>query len=224
MAGIDGSFRAACEHVMRVLRDSRDALMAVLEAFVHDPLINWRLVSSPTHSHSHSQAHSSHGNSQRTPVSLAHAAQLPREQGFSLTHALAQHLRPADLSTSSGSEGGAHVDEGEDAVDAHVGEAARELDALRSKPSPHHARASSALGASAASASVHAASDERGHGAVNERALAVIGRVDKKLSGRDFAGGAAALSVQQQVGKLIAQATAPENLCQGYYEGWLPFY
>jgi FKBP12-rapamycin complex-associated protein len=26
---------------MRVLRDNKDSLMAVLEAFVHDPLINW---------------------------------------------------------------------------------------------------------------------------------------------------------------------------------------
>lgn len=29
---------------MSVIRENRDALMAVLEAFVHDPLINWRLV------------------------------------------------------------------------------------------------------------------------------------------------------------------------------------
>jgi phosphatidylinositol kinase/protein kinase (PI-3 family) len=30
---------------MRVLRENKDSLMAVLEAFVHDPLIGWRLVS-----------------------------------------------------------------------------------------------------------------------------------------------------------------------------------
>ena len=29
---------------MRVLRDNKESLMAVLEAFVYDPLINWRLV------------------------------------------------------------------------------------------------------------------------------------------------------------------------------------
>ena len=30
---------------MGVLRDKRDSLMAMLEAFVYDPLISWRLLS-----------------------------------------------------------------------------------------------------------------------------------------------------------------------------------
>ena len=29
---------------MTVLRDNKESLMAVLEAFVYDPLINWRLM------------------------------------------------------------------------------------------------------------------------------------------------------------------------------------
>lgn len=29
---------------MRVLRMNKDSVMAMLEAFVHDPLINWRLL------------------------------------------------------------------------------------------------------------------------------------------------------------------------------------
>lgn len=32
---------------MRVLRGNKDSLMAVLEAFVYDPLINWRLLARP---------------------------------------------------------------------------------------------------------------------------------------------------------------------------------
>ncbi|KAI8892612.1 FAT domain-containing protein, partial [Globomyces pollinis-pini] len=45
VSGIEGNFRITCENVMRVLRSNKDSLMAVLEAFVHDPLINWRLFS-----------------------------------------------------------------------------------------------------------------------------------------------------------------------------------
>ena len=37
--------RATCNEVMRVLRTNKDSVMAMLEAFVHDPLINWRLLS-----------------------------------------------------------------------------------------------------------------------------------------------------------------------------------
>jgi len=44
VSGIEGNFRITCERVMRVLRENKDSAMAMLEAFVHDPLINWRLL------------------------------------------------------------------------------------------------------------------------------------------------------------------------------------
>ena len=44
ISGIEGSFRHTCEITMQVLRTNKESLMAVLEAFVYDPLINWRLM------------------------------------------------------------------------------------------------------------------------------------------------------------------------------------
>ncbi|KAI6023936.1 hypothetical protein PISMIDRAFT_679672 [Pisolithus microcarpus 441] len=44
ISGIEGSFRHTCEITMSVLRANKESLMAVLEAFVYDPLINWRLM------------------------------------------------------------------------------------------------------------------------------------------------------------------------------------
>ena len=29
---------------MRVLRENKDSVMAILEVFVYDPLLNWRLI------------------------------------------------------------------------------------------------------------------------------------------------------------------------------------
>ena len=46
MTGIDGNYKTTCESVMDVLRSHKDSLMAVLEAFVYDPLLNWRLMDS----------------------------------------------------------------------------------------------------------------------------------------------------------------------------------
>ncbi|KAI8682353.1 Non-specific serine/threonine protein kinase [Fusarium sp. Ph1] len=43
VSNIEGSFRITCENVMRVLRDNKESVMAVLEAFIHDPLLTWRL-------------------------------------------------------------------------------------------------------------------------------------------------------------------------------------
>ncbi|GJT96039.1 serine/threonine-protein kinase TOR [Tanacetum coccineum] len=42
ISGLEGSFRSTCENVMQVLRTNKDSVMAMMEAFVHDPLINWR--------------------------------------------------------------------------------------------------------------------------------------------------------------------------------------
>ncbi|KAJ2610214.1 hypothetical protein H4S08_003713, partial [Coemansia sp. RSA 1365] len=39
--GYEGAFRRACELTLRLLRDHRDALMSVLESFLHDPLVEW---------------------------------------------------------------------------------------------------------------------------------------------------------------------------------------
>ncbi|CAL9728832.1 serine/threonine-protein kinase Tor2p [Monosporozyma unispora] len=41
IGGIEGSFRITSEHVMRVLRNNQESLIALLEAFASDPLIYW---------------------------------------------------------------------------------------------------------------------------------------------------------------------------------------
>ena len=44
VGGVEGTFRSTCESVMSVMRQNEDSLMAILEAFVHDPLMNWKLL------------------------------------------------------------------------------------------------------------------------------------------------------------------------------------
>jgi serine/threonine-protein kinase mTOR len=44
VSGIEGNFRTICENTMRVLRENKDSLLAILEAFVYDPLISFRLL------------------------------------------------------------------------------------------------------------------------------------------------------------------------------------
>ncbi|KAJ3445014.1 serine/threonine-protein kinase mtor [Anaeramoeba flamelloides] len=43
VSGTHGIFTYTCKNVMNLLRDNKDSVMAMLEAFVYDPLINWRL-------------------------------------------------------------------------------------------------------------------------------------------------------------------------------------
>ena len=44
VTGIEGTYRATSEQVMALMRANKDSLLAVLEAFVYDPVINWRLM------------------------------------------------------------------------------------------------------------------------------------------------------------------------------------
>lgn len=44
VTGIEGNYRITCERVLQLLRANKESLLAVLEAFVYDPLINWRLL------------------------------------------------------------------------------------------------------------------------------------------------------------------------------------
>merc|ERR1711988_1676456 len=48
VSGIEGNFRCTCEKVLGVLRDNYETILCMLEAFVHDPLISWRLYSAST--------------------------------------------------------------------------------------------------------------------------------------------------------------------------------
>lgn len=43
-SGIEGTFRRTCEAVMELLRENASSVLAMLEVFVHDPLIKWRLL------------------------------------------------------------------------------------------------------------------------------------------------------------------------------------
>ncbi|VDK68004.1 unnamed protein product [Onchocerca ochengi] len=39
--GVEGAFRRSCETTMRVLREHDEALLTVLQTFIHDPLLEW---------------------------------------------------------------------------------------------------------------------------------------------------------------------------------------
>ncbi|KAF7326051.1 hypothetical protein MKEN_00456000 [Mycena kentingensis (nom. inval.)] len=42
VTGVEGVFRIACEVTLQLLRDNKDSLMSVLDAFVHDPLVDFQ--------------------------------------------------------------------------------------------------------------------------------------------------------------------------------------
>mmetsp|Transcript_10459 Transcript_10459/g.22022 ORF Transcript_10459/g.22022 Transcript_10459/m.22022 type:complete len:673 (-) Transcript_10459:242-2260(-) len=59
VSGIEGSYRSTCERTMTVLRENKDSLVAMLQAFLYDPLISWRLVDLSNNNESADPVHTS---------------------------------------------------------------------------------------------------------------------------------------------------------------------
>jgi hypothetical protein len=211
--------RATCNEVMRVLRSNKDSVMAMLEAFVHDPLINWRLLNTGDNLPDAAPA---------TPVAGAHAgggSEAAAAVGGAVAASVAAAAAAAAVTASSGAEA---EEAGSSAAAAVAAAAAAALQApgvpadLRTGPPSPPRRDLTREQVLAAYGGIGDATE-----VLNERAVAVMKRMSDKLTGRDaVAEGMVAPSesdsVAQQVQRLITLATSNEALCQSYIGelGW----
>lgn len=216
VSNIEGSFRTTCEHVMRVLRDNKESVMAVLEAvsdhyftaqsvrhhnyqwaetnqsqpqFIHDPLLNWRLTNpaSPAGPNYHSE----------------------REQAIAGPQGV-RGRRPSILDAP--------------VAPTEFLAAAPDMNPMTGAP-PGRNRArtnSSAVAPPGPGSVVNGNGPQDIAEAQNARAVEVLDRVAQKLTGRDFKP-EEELSIEKQVNLLIMEATKLENLCQ-HYIGWCSFW
>jgi len=203
VSNIEGSFRITCEQVMRVLRDNKESVMAVLEAvstisppwlcamlictaiqFIHDPLLSWGLtnVASPTGPDFRNADRDREHTLEANPGA-------PRARRPSI---LAANQPPSEFLAGQ--------------IDGSV------------TGGPPGVRPRARTNSSA----VNGTSEHIETEARNARAVEVLGRVSQKLNGRDFKP-EEELEPVTQVNKLIIQATRLENLCQ-HYIGWCPFW
>jgi len=193
VSNIEGSFRTTCEHVMRLLRDNKESLMAVLEAFVHDPLLTWRL------------------NTRDSPPEPS----FPSERRTSIMGTGA--MAPQPDNAVGGRRGSVMGGTAAAATDPH------EQRPGSSYRAPQRNRLSSAAPPNAGGHHGAAATGDPVEKEVqNARALQVLSRVKEKLTGRDFKK-TTELPVEEQVEKLLSEATNLENLCQHYIGVSLPF-
>lgn len=219
VSGVEGNYRYTCELVMSLLRNNKDAVMAMLEAFVFDPLITWRLL--PT-------------QARRGPVQPSTGHRPVGERG---------RVGDAEAVSDAGAES-SHVRAGEAAGGAPGGPAAAagEGPAAEERPlrRPLHERfvcdepAGAERDPHLASVSCKQARQRElrqhlGPEGVHAdpellyvTAQTVISRVYAKLTGTDFRQ-REPLGVEAQVERLFQEATSHENLCQCYV-GWCPFW
>lgn len=196
VCGIEGTFRSTCERVMTVLRVNKGSVIAMLEAFVHDPLINWRLLGAAADA--------------RAPAVNNVGKQ--EAEGAAIAASIRDDMHMRILSEGEGSQGGrSSSGASSDDHERHDGASVDAPPPMCSSLRQRHA--------SVRQTNVEAAPNLH---VLNEKAVQVMTRVQNKLNGRDFVEDKVLL-VDQQVSRLIAQATSKENLCQCYI-GWCPFW
>lgn len=168
--------------------------MAVLEAFVYDPLLNWRLLTISAENDIH------------TTNKVSNNIQKEFSEKQQVQHSVIGNRVGASFAKIGVLAGKSNFLEEKFNKDQKEPSPKRKEIGREKELQQHYADEG----------------QEKPTAVLNQKALAVIDRIRKKLAGKDFKENEA-LKVVEQVNKLIKQATSHENICQAYM-GWCPFW
>ena len=204
VSGVSGTFGATCEMVMRVLRDNKLSVMAMLEAFVHDPLINWRLL----------------GDTDADTPEAASGAPTPGDEENDDDRNDTEMLELA-------------IDGEEDGIedDMQITKRRSSVASIRRGAAASFRARTVRTTASTASENPPTQSLYFDSKILNTKATKALKRVQDKLNGcdrfnvrdKDSKHEGPPMQVKEQVEWLIGEATSYENLCQCYH-GWCPYW
>jgi phosphatidylinositol kinase/protein kinase (PI-3 family) len=253
VSGIEGSYRSTCERTMSVLRDSRDSLVAMLEAFVYDPLISWRLadLSQSTESQlsgvpdGREEHRSTMGRTLGVPIEIS-GRSLMVDPISEEEDDLFDRDDPVFNRESNDNESSTGRSSSHEAIAANRSRSLQIYQDIQnlaanvasdSRIASITGGRSEKVGGSIAHSRLERSMRHRdmmsmlggeqgtaNEEALNEKALKVIRRVEDKLAGTDFPDcDGEPLDVSDQVQRLIVQATSSENLSQ-LFIGWCSFW
>jgi len=235
VSNIEGSFRITCENVMRVIRENKESLLAVLEAFIHDPLLNWRLNvrESPPRPNFRSERRASiidaPGLEENGRSPMDNATQLA--QGSQVGGPPRRHRRSSILDPAMGGgslidnvragEGTTNNPEAREVQNARALQVlARVKEKLTGRDFSINPAAGNGMNEVQSSNGTNGATAANGVDGMGTRN---IGPQTVGLGSEMTMVGVGGLGVSEQVDRLIAQATNVENLCQ-HYIGWCSFW
>jgi len=207
---------------MSVLRDNRDSVMAMLEAFVYDPLISWRLLAN-----------------KEAPVDKITA----EDQGnTSVMDKVSEEIvgnSAIDVDDEDSPMKNSSAVDGNPAKSLMVGnqnQSMRDLKRMivRTSSTDIKEEGTEPLQENLNTRYRHTMPDHHLDytsptrcplWSYLYRALEVINRIQAKLTGRDFVKNDDSddLTIEEQVERLIMEATSVENLCQ-LFSGWCPLW
>ncbi|ORC93803.1 putative phosphatidylinositol 4-kinase [Trypanosoma theileri] len=220
ISGVDGVYRLTCELVMKNLRRHCENLLSILEAFIYDPLINWRLANVGEGDRSSSRVESQAKTGDNHV--LAPAEKTAEDPQMQLSYSVMKVREPVAAVT---------VDQmNEEETRNMQGDLA--LARVRAKLTGEE------FGVTNGSFLLQGSKRETGDdsGEASLWGLQSYGNSPKDsfgnggtvlttyLSLRYVKGGDNCLDVPHQVDRLIKEATSLDNLAEAYITGWAPFW
>lgn len=189
VGGVDGLYFEACKVALHNLRAFQGSVMIMLQAFVHDPVTAWRLVS------------------RRRPRKEDKISQKPLPGHTVTTAAVSEQDGKHD-------NGGATGPLGPQSGDSQSG-----MGGSQSRSANITASTTESSGRTEDDSAV--LTDEETEQLIRRKAIKAMQKVQAKLGGKDF--GPVRLTIDQQIQRLIEQATSNDNLAQMYL-GFCPFW
>jgi len=233
-SGLEGTFRLTCERVMALLRKAKDMLLTVLETFVYDPLLTWKLLDDSMAQNAASgnrsarpkgfekYAAGSSLQSLRESILnkqdfILHVGETPQSGLFSGVgrNSLSQTTPTVSKLEKRAREGDEYAK-----LLLAIGKEIPSDDQPVQDVQPAPVQQPPVVTSYAESVAQHSEQQQQ-QDALNSRALKIMKRVTKKLDGREFTD--APLDVPAQVERLFREATNEENLAS-CYRGWCPFW
>ena len=186
VSGIEGNFRTTCENTMRVMRGSKESMLAILEAFVYDPLISFRLLK-PNILKYHQQQQK---NASERVNPVYHGDE--EEKTFMARGTIRESNLDNILEKKSKKK---DENKKEDFAQSKVSRRQEDTELLQI---------------------LEEEGEDARHEELNQTAQIVIQRINDKLRGTEFSHDGSKTDIASQVDNLIKQATSHENLAQCY--------
>ncbi|KAI5450344.1 hypothetical protein NCC49_003127 [Naganishia albida] len=251
--GSRGHFHYCSVLTMGIMRKHRTSLLAMLEAFAYDPLLNWqakevenqakRLDEQPVLQASSSQGGKPRAPAEDKPVIRQDELQAKFDKQISRVKSLTISLGGSFIAAGSARnpliKDAPNLTKILEEADADVPESVTSRDGANGAPAtklPEAVQAAAEVPTPEGEDMTRRASKPGAGGSknsegyfarmagtmTNDRALKVLTVIERKLQGRDVPG-EMAQTVEEQVQRLIQEATNHKNLAQGYVLGWMPW-
>ncbi|RNC46931.1 target of rapamycin kinase (TOR) kinase 3 putative (TOR3) [Trypanosoma cruzi] len=220
ISGVDGVYRLTCELVMKNLRRHCENLLSILEAFIYDPLINWRLANVGDGERSSSRAEAlvktgdntllnpGETNTKDPQMQLSYSVARVREF---VACATLDQLNEEETRNMQGDLALARV---------RAKLTGEDFDSMNGSSVLQNSRREfcDESGDASSCGSQSYGDSQKDSFAIGNPALTTY------LSLRAVNGSANCLDVPHQVDRLIQEATSLDNLAEAYITGWAPFW